>query len=72
VEGCVILVVALVLVAGIVAVATAITAFPAWLVWNGVVATVFGLPALTYTQTWAVLFVIGLLFGSVKFKSQEK
>jgi hypothetical protein len=47
VEGCVILVVALVLVAT-------------------------GLPALTYAQTCAVLFVIGLLFGSVKFKSQEK
>lgn len=38
-------------------------ALPVYFLWNWVGVSVFGLPVLTWAESWGILLLIGFLFG---------
>lgn len=41
-----------------------IFSIPAWLLWNWLVPTIFGLTEITLLQAWGLIFLSGLFFKS--------
>ena len=41
-----------------------VATLPAWLLWNWIAVSVFGLPAMSFLQTFGLLLLLSLLFGS--------
>lgn len=41
-----------------------IATLPAWVLWNWIAVSVFELPAISFLQTFGLLLLLSLLFGS--------
>ncbi len=41
-----------------------VSTLPAWLLWNWIAVSVFELPAMSFLQTFGLLLLFSLLFGS--------
>ena len=41
-----------------------VATLPAWLLWNWIAVSVFGLPEMSFLQTFGLLLLLSLLFGS--------
>ena len=41
-----------------------VSTLPAWLLWNWIAVSVFELPAMSFLQTFGLLLLLSLLFGS--------
>ncbi len=41
-----------------------VATLPAWLLWNWIAVSVFELPAMSFLQTFGLLLLLSLLFGS--------
>lgn len=48
-----------------------IMTFPTMLLWNWIAAGIFGLPTLTFWQTFGLMFLCNLLFKNTEIKKSE-
>ena len=52
-----------------VAAAAVLFVLPSWLLWNALVPEIFGLPEISYLQTFGLILLFGMMFGGpLKFK----
>jgi len=52
-----------------IAAAAALFVLPSWLLWNALMPEIFGLPKISYFQTFGLILLAGMMFGGpLKFK----
>lgn len=59
------------LMIGIIVIVSLVAAIPTYFLWNWLMPEIFALKAITFWQTWGLVFLSGILFKSPSFRSPQ-